>query len=97
MGIKNVSVFSSFPPHSYVALRKLMELGFLSKEPIEINGASIIRPLDFTTEVLRHISAPEGYTEKEDVWLKVYGKKDSAGDGLRGGDAAGLGRRRVQH
>lgn len=74
-GIENVVVYSSFPPHSYTTIRRLLELGFLSKEAIEIGGAAI-RPLDFTTEVLRRIPVPEGYTEKEDIWLKVYGTKD---------------------
>ena len=73
-GVKNIVVYSSFPSHSYSTLRKLAELGFLSKEPIEINGLPV-RPLDFVTEAVRHIPIPEGYTEKENVWLKVYGTK----------------------
>src|SRR3989344_5045560 len=32
-GVKNIVVYSSFPPHSYDAIRKMIELGFLSKEP----------------------------------------------------------------
>ena len=31
--------------------------------------------MDLTTEVVRRISVPEGYTEKENLWLKVFGKK----------------------
>ncbi|OHA02950.1 MAG: hypothetical protein A3C92_02765 [Candidatus Sungbacteria bacterium RIFCSPHIGHO2_02_FULL_53_17] len=73
-GIQNIAVFSSFPSHSYNALRTLVDLGFTSKEPIQIEGA-LIKPLDFTTEVVRRISVPEGYTEKENLWLKVFGKK----------------------
>ena len=74
IGIKNVSVFSSFPPHSYTALKTLLDLGFMTKEPIQIDGATV-KPLDFTTEVLRRIPVPEGYTEKENLWLKVFGRK----------------------
>ena len=74
-GVKDIVVFSSFPSHSYTAIRKMIELGFLNKEPIEVNGV-MIRPLDFTIEVLRRIPMPEGYTEKENIWLKVYGTKD---------------------
>ncbi|MEK7099147.1 MAG: saccharopine dehydrogenase C-terminal domain-containing protein, partial [Patescibacteria group bacterium] len=73
-GIQNIAVFSSFPSHSYNALRTLVDLGFTSKEPIQIEGASI-KPLDFTMEVARRIPVPEGYTEKENLWLKVFGKK----------------------
>lgn len=74
-GVRDIVVYSSFPPHSYDTLRALMELGFLSKEPIEIGGVAV-RPLDFTMEVVRRIAIPEGYTEQENVWLKVYGTKD---------------------
>ncbi len=73
-GIKNISVFSSFPPHSYAALRTLLELGFLNKEPIPVDGVSV-KPLEFTAEILRRIPVPEGYSEKETLWLKVFGKK----------------------
>lgn len=73
-GIKNISVFSSFPSHSYATLQTLLELGFMSKEAIQVDGASV-KPLEFTTEILRRISVPEGYSEKETLWLKVFGKK----------------------
>lgn len=75
IGIQNISVFSSFPSHSYYPLKALVDLGLTSKEPIDVNGVAI-RPLDFTSEVLRRIPVPAGYTEKENLWLKVFGKKD---------------------
>src|SRR3989338_5032378 len=74
-GVKNIMVYSSFPSHSYSALRKLIELGFLSKEPIEVDGVSM-RPLDFTMEVLRRLPIPKDYTEREVIWLKVFGTKN---------------------
>lgn len=75
-GIKNIMVMSSFPSHSRSAIEKLIELGFTNKVPkIEVDGVAI-KPLDYTTEVLRHLPVPEGYTEKENIWLKVFGTKD---------------------
>ena len=74
-GIKNIAVCSSFPKHSRDAINALIGLGFVSKDKIELDGRPI-RPLDFTIEVMRRIPVPENYTEKEDIWLKVYGKKD---------------------
>jgi lysine 6-dehydrogenase len=75
-GIKNIMVCSSFPAHSRTAINKLMELGFTRKAPkIEIQGKEI-NPLDFTIEVLRRLPVPKNYTEKENIWLKVYGTKD---------------------
>lgn len=74
-GIKNISVLSSFPKHSHSKIDMLMDLGFMNKEEINVNGIPM-RPLDFTIEVLRHIPIPDGYTEKEDLFLKIYGTKD---------------------
>lgn len=74
-GIKNVAVLSSFPKHSHSKIDMLMDLGFMSKKEINVNGV-YMRPLDFTIEVLRHIPIPEGYTEKENIFLKIYGTKD---------------------
>ena len=75
MGVRNISVFSSFPSHSYTALKTIVDLGFTTKEPVVVDGVSM-RPLDFAGEVLRKIPVPEGYTEKENLWLKVFGQKN---------------------
>lgn len=74
-GIKNVVVYSSFPTHSYKTLQQLLALGFLSKNPVTVDGKTV-RPLDCTIEVLRRLPVPAGYTEKEVIWIKVFGKKD---------------------
>ena len=74
-GVKNIVVLSSFPKHSRLTLHNLMSLGLMSKEPITVNGVEI-RPLDFTAEVLSRIPVPEGYTEKENLFLKVFGAKN---------------------
>lgn len=76
-GIQNVVVYSSFPEHSYKTIRQLLELGFLSKDPVVVDGVKI-RPLDYTIEMLRRLPVPSGYTEKENIWVKVYGQKDGA-------------------
>ena len=39
-------------------------------------GSREIRPIDATIEILRRIPIPVGYTECENLWVKVYGKKD---------------------
>ena len=74
-GIKNIAVLSSFPRHSHSAITALINLGFMSKEVIDVNGV-LVRPLDFTIEALRRIPVPEGYTEKENLFLKVFGTKN---------------------
>ena len=74
-GVKNIAVLSSFPRHSHSSIMALINLGFMSKEVLDVNGTPI-RPLDFTIEVLRRIQVPEGYTEKENLFLKIYGTKN---------------------
>ncbi|MEK9181324.1 MAG: saccharopine dehydrogenase C-terminal domain-containing protein [Patescibacteria group bacterium] len=75
VGVKNIMVCSSFPEHSRQALETLIALGLTKKESIEIEGQEII-PLTVIEEYLRRQPIPKGYTEKEDIWLKVYGKKN---------------------
>lgn len=73
-GVKNIARIASFPSHSREALYALIDLGFMSKEEIHLNGVPI-KPLDFTTEVLRRIPVPDGYTEKENLFVKIFGTK----------------------
>ena len=35
-----------------------------------------IKPIEFLTEVLKRLPIPEGYTEKENLWLRIDGVKD---------------------
>ena len=53
----------------------MIELGFASKDEIEINGVKIA-PMDYSSEVLKRIKAPEGYKEKENLWVDIYGTKE---------------------
>ncbi len=73
-GVKNVVEYAGFPPHAYNVIKMLLENGFLSKVPVVVDGKEI-RPIDATIEVLRRIPIPEGYTEVENLWVKVYGTK----------------------
>ena len=74
-GVKNVVEYAGFPPHSYNVIKVLLENGFLSKVPLTVDGNEI-RPIDATIEILRRIEIPQGYTEVENLWVKVYGTKD---------------------
>ncbi len=74
-GIKNVAVYSSFPEHSHRVIQTLLDTGFLNKEPITVDGQSVV-PLQAAIDILRQIKLPEGYTERENLWVKVYGEKD---------------------
>ncbi len=75
-GLRNVRFYAGFPKHSYEKILAMIELGFNSKEEIEIKGAKI-RPVDFLTATLKRLKIPKGYTEKENLWVKIWGKKNS--------------------
>ncbi|MEK6914368.1 MAG: saccharopine dehydrogenase C-terminal domain-containing protein [Nanoarchaeota archaeon] len=75
-GLKKIHYMAGFPDHSIKVIQSLIELGFYSQKEININGIKM-RPLDFTIQVLKKIKIPKGYKEKENLWVKIYGKKDN--------------------
>jgi len=74
-GVKNVRFFAGFPPHSFNKIEALIELGLTSKNKINFNGIKIA-PMEFVNEVLKNLPIPEGYKEKEVVWVTSIGKKE---------------------
>ncbi len=74
-GVKNVRFYAEFPPHSFDVIEKLIELGFANQKPIPIDG-HMIRPIDMVTATLKDVKYPPGYTEKENLWVRIYGKKN---------------------
>lgn len=75
-GLKAVHYMAGFPEHSINVIKMLINLGFNSKEEIEINNVKI-SPLDFTTKILKKIKMPDGYKEIENIWVKVKGEKNN--------------------
>lgn len=73
-GLKNVHFYAGFPQHSFEKIMAMIELGLGNKEPIEFKGQKIV-PVEFLTELLRHIKTPKGYTEKENLWVRIEGTK----------------------
>lgn len=74
-GVKNIKFYAGFPQHSFEKITAMIELGLGSKEPINYHGIKIA-PVKFLTEVLKQLKTPKGYREKENLWVKVEGKKD---------------------
>lgn len=72
-GLKNVRFYAEFPPHSFDVIKQLIDLGFDSKEKILVDGVHV-RPIDVVTQTLKDLKFPKGYTEKENLWLRLYGK-----------------------
>lgn len=73
-GLKNIRFFAGFPPHSFQAIKTMIDLGLGGKEPIEFKKTKI-KPVEFLTEILKDLKFPAGYTEKENLWVKITGYK----------------------
>ena len=74
-GLKTIRFYGEFPPHSFEKIMAMIDLGLGGKRSIKIKGRKIV-PLEFLTELLKHLKYPKGYKEKEDLWVTIYGKKN---------------------
>lgn len=72
-GVKNVRFYAEFPPHSFEVIKQLIELGFDKREKILVDGV-YVKPIDVVTQTLKDLKAPKRYKEKENLWLRLYGK-----------------------
>jgi lysine 6-dehydrogenase len=72
-GLKNVRFYAEFPPHSFDVIKQLIDLGFDKREKIPVDGV-MVKPIDVVTQTLKDLKFPKGYKEKENLWLKLYGK-----------------------
>ncbi len=72
-GLKNVRFYAEFPPHSFDVIKQLIDLGFGSHEKRLVDGKEI-KPIDALTQTLKDLKFPKGYKERENLWLRLYGK-----------------------
>jgi saccharopine dehydrogenase-like NADP-dependent oxidoreductase len=75
-GVKNIKFYAGFPEHSFRTIQTIIDIGMGSEKDIDFHGIKI-KPVEFLTEVLKTLKIPEGYEEKENLWVKVKGKKDN--------------------
>lgn len=73
--IKTVKFYAGFPRHSFDTINKMIELQWGNKEPIDYSCGDPIKPIEFLTEVLKGLPIPEGYEEKENLWVELRGKR----------------------
>src|SRR3989344_7767281 len=76
-GLKNVRFYAEFPPHSFDVIKQLIDLGFGREDNISVEGKKVC-PVDVLTQTLKDLKIPKGYTEKENLWLRLYGTKNGA-------------------
>lgn len=76
-GVKNIRFFAGFPEHSLEKIYSLIDLGFHNDKPVAIKEFRVkIPPLDLLSPVFKKLNSPPGYTEKENLWVEIKGKKD---------------------
>ena len=74
-GLKNVRFFAGFPNHSVDKIYALIDMNFHSDRPVVIEGMRIA-PFDLLAPVLKTLPWPKGYTEEENLWVDISGKKN---------------------
>lgn len=77
LGLKNVRFYAEFPPHSYDLIKKLVDVGLGEQKKILVDG-HMVRPIDMVTQAVKTMERPAGYTEKENLWVRIYGKKNGS-------------------
>ncbi|MFH0711836.1 MAG: saccharopine dehydrogenase C-terminal domain-containing protein [archaeon] len=75
-GVKNIRFYAGFPEHSFRVITALIDVGMASKKEIDYFGVKI-KPVNFLTEVLKKLKIPEDYREKENLWVRITGKKNN--------------------
>jgi saccharopine dehydrogenase-like NADP-dependent oxidoreductase len=74
-GLSNVRFYAGFPKHSADVIRAFIDTGFGNDQKINVYGQEV-SPRDVLTETLRNLPIPDGYREKENLWVHVWGQKE---------------------
>jgi len=74
-GVNNLRFYAGFPKHSADTIKTFIATGLGSKEPVTIDGKKVV-PVEVLTQTLRKMPIPEEYTEKENLWVHVWGAKN---------------------
>ena len=74
-GLKNVRYYAGFPDHSFNKIVEFIKSGQASDEDVQIVDGKEMTSLEKLSLSLRNLPFPPGYTEKENLWVKVKGLK----------------------
>jgi len=73
--VKNIAFFASHPPHIDRALRLFLETDLIHPGKTSWTSEKI-RSVDFVNEIIRSKDIPQGYEEKENLWVKIWGMQN---------------------
>jgi lysine 6-dehydrogenase len=77
-GVKNIRFYAGFPDHTLEVLNKVIELGMDGEEALPYEKSEIL-PITALSRILTRLPRPEGYTEKENLWVEVSGHDKQGG------------------
>lgn len=75
-GLKNVRFYAGFPDHSMEAIRTFIDIGLASQKELVVDD-KITTPVNLLNQALKGLGYPKGYTEQENLWVDIQGKKDN--------------------
>lgn len=75
-GLKNVHYYAGFPDHSFNKIVEFIKTGQADDKKIIVVDGHEMTPLEQLSLSLRNKPFPLGYTEKENLWVKVTGTKN---------------------
>jgi saccharopine dehydrogenase-like NADP-dependent oxidoreductase len=71
-GVKNIRFWGGFPDHSLDMLKRLIDLGLGDKTLLQFEETEV-RPVDALSRILTRLQRPDGYSERENLWVEVTG------------------------
>jgi lysine 6-dehydrogenase len=75
-GLKNVHYYAGFPDHSFNKIVEFIKTGQADDEKVIVVDGKETTALEQLSLSLRNQPFPPGYTEQENLWVKVTGIKD---------------------
>lgn len=76
-GLKNIRFYAGFPEIHYKTVRTFIDTGLGSKaQTINLAGKKF-SPMTFLSQALKEVKVPENYRETENLWVKIWGKKNN--------------------
>ncbi len=74
-GLKNVHYYAGFPDHSFNKIVEFIQSGQANDKDVQLVDGKEMTSLEQLSQSLRNIPFPPGYTEKENLWVRVKGLK----------------------
>ena len=75
-GLNNIRFYAGFPDHSFDEILNYVNGGISESREVYVDGKGRVALGELTKTLQKTNPPPEGYKEKENLWVVIYGKKD---------------------